>query len=240
MNKAKELLGKKSKVIWDIDGTLLPTLEIWPTIDDAFIRHMGKVPCENLNNISQQGLVEAKGEPNYYAAHKEYIMRAYGIDGVTGEEALEIVMNLANESMRNVGYKPFAANVIKTSRQDRISQSIVTNTNDDCVDIYKNQNERIRAAANWNEFFVPNIITSNHVSEPKPSSEGILMMLDRFPQIKKSGVVLIDDSLEGIRAGLNAGIDVISITEPHWGSEVQEEIRALTPYNIDCFSELVH
>ena len=102
---------KISGAIFDVDGTLLDSMSIWDTIGADYLRSIGYIPRENLNEIfKNMSLLQAA----------EYYRNEYGVSGVNAM--------LEQFYQYEAPLKPGAAELLARLRQNRVKLCIATAT----------------------------------------------------------------------------------------------------------------
>ncbi len=105
------------------------------------------------------------------------------------------------------------------------------------MNIYKTENKNIINKANINDYFKI-IYTREDVKEIKPNPEVHFKILEEL-NIEKQDCLIIEDSLVGIEAAKNAGIDVVSIYDKYSDTD-REKINELSNYQIKDYLEAIN
>ena len=105
--------------VFDLDGTLLQSMEMWQQLPLQLVRRLGGEPPEDLART-----IEAMDQRQ--AA--EYIIRTFGF-AVSVEQVLKLVEELAEEEYRqHLPAKPGAEALLEQLRQQKIPCGIVSAT----------------------------------------------------------------------------------------------------------------
>ena len=104
---------KISGAIFDVDGTLLDSMSIWDTIGADYLRSIGYIPRENLNEIfKNMSLLQAA----------EYYRNEYGVT-LRVEEIMSGVNAMLEQFYQyEAPLKPGAAELLARLRQNRVKQ----------------------------------------------------------------------------------------------------------------------
>lgn len=110
---------KISGAIFDVDGTLLDSMSIWDTIGADYLRSIGYIPRENLNEIfKNMSLLQAA----------EYYRNEYGVT-LRVEEIMSGVNAMLEQFYQyEAPLKPGAAELLARLRQNRVKLCIATAT----------------------------------------------------------------------------------------------------------------
>ena len=104
------------------------------------------------------------------------------------------------------------------------------------VDIYINENVNIINKANISEYF-DSVYTKESVTNLKPNSEVYLKVLSDYG-ISADDAIALEDSIEGVKAAVGAGLEVIAMYAENSNS-YREEINATSTYQFNSFTELL-
>ena len=104
------------------------------------------------------------------------------------------------------------------------------------MDIYCTENNNIINKANLNNYF-SKIYTREDAKEIKPNPEIYLKILNEL-NVKKEQCLIFEDSLIGIEAANNAGIDVVAMYDKYSDLE-RAEIEKKSTYNFKSYEEVI-
>ena len=209
---------KISGAIFDVDGTLLDSMSIWDTIGADYLRSIGYIPRENLNEIfKNMSLLQAA----------EYYRNEYGVT-LRVEEIMSGVNAMLEQFYQyEAPLKPGAAELLARLRQNRVKLCIATATDRYLV-------EAALARCGVLSYF-GEIFTCNGVGHGKDEPH-IFEAALRFLGTEKSETVVFDDALYAIKAAKEAGFPVAAVCDSH--EKNQKEIRALADFYIENFSQI--
>ena len=120
------------------------------------------------------------------------------------------------EAKMNYDYLPGARELLVALKERGIPAALVTSSNDDKM---RHLDEEIPEIRNFFAF----IVTANLISHSKPDPEGYLLGAAKINRDPRHCVVF-EDSIQGVKAGMNAGCFVVGVT----GTNTRE---ALLPYS---------
>ena len=207
---------KISGAIFDVDGTLLDSMSIWDTIGADYLRSIGYIPRENLNEIfKNMSLLQAA----------EYYRNEYGVT-LRVEEIMSGVNAMLEQFYQyEAPLKPGAAELLARLRQNRVKLCIATATDRYLV-------EAALARCGVLSYF-GEIFTCNGVGHGKDEPH-IFEAALRFLGTERAETVVFDDALYAIRTAKDAGFPIAAVYDTHEKS--QTEVRALSDFYLENLS----
>ena len=230
--------GKKV-IIFDMDGTLIDSVGVWNKVDMELIKELGGLDELNELDIQQQRdkkLREYSKLENPYINYCHFLSLKYG-NTLTGEEVLNIRYNIAQNYLKNeIDYKKGVPEFLKLLKEKNYILVIASTTRRKNMDIYCIENNNIINKANLNDYFSI-IYTREDAKEIKPNPEIYLKILNEL-NVKKEQCLIFEDSLIGIEAANNAGIDVVAMYDKYSDLE-HAEIEKKSTYNFKSYDEVI-
>ena len=207
---------KISGAIFDVDGTLLDSMSIWDTIGADYLRSIGYIPRQNLNEIfKNMSLLQAA----------EYYRNEYGVT-LRVEEIMSGVNAMLEQFYQyEAPLKPGAAELLARLRQNRVKLCIATATDRYLV-------EAALARCGVLSYF-GEIFTCNGVGHGKDEPH-IFEAALRFLGTERAETVVFDDALYAIRTAKEAGFPIAAVYDTHEKS--QTEVRALSDFYLENLS----
>ena len=205
---------KISGAIFDVDGTLLDSMSIWDTIGADYLRSIGYIPRENLNEIfKNMSLLQAA----------EYYRNEYGVT-LRVEEIMSGVNAMLEQFYQyEAPLKPGAAELLARLRQNRVKLCIAT-------DRYLVEAALARCGV---LSYFGEIFTCNGVGHGKDEPH-IFEAALRFLGTERAETVVFDDALYAIRTAKEAGFPIAAVYDTHEKS--QTEVRALSDFYLENLS----
>lgn len=216
MEKLKQVKG----VIFDLDGTLLDSMNVWRDIDIAFLAKRGiPLPNDYIETINAMEFIQAA---------------KYTIDRFHLQETPESLMKEWNEMAKyaykhNVKIKPMVKEYIVKLREHNIKIGIATSAIEDvCIpalqnnDIYK---------------FIFAMTTTTEVQKGKEYPDVYLKTVQKLG-LEVSQCAVFEDTLQGIKTANLAGFITVGIYDVDARNQ-QEEIRQEADMYITSFHELL-
>ena len=232
------MLDKKKIVIFDLDGTLIDSINIWNQIDVELVRRISglEIDFEEIRSMRDYIMANTKDGEDKYVKYFEALIDKYN-SPLTPEEVDKLNNDVALDMLRTfIDYKSDAEALIKYLKENNYILVIATTSPNYMVDIYVNENVNIINKANMREYF-DSIYTKDSVTNLKPNPEIYLKVLEVYG-INADEAMALEDSIEGVKAAIGAGIEVIAMYDENSNS-FREEINKLSTYQFNSFTELL-
>ncbi len=229
--------GKKV-IIFDMDGTLIDSVGVWNQVDVALIDKIRTDGAETTEDVQAQrdaALRRFSGETDPYLSYCAFLGEKYGAD-MTAEDIHTIRYGIAQDYLKNIiDYKTGADILIKKLKGAGYRLCIAT-TRRKNMDIYRTVNRNIIDKANIDDYFYP-VYTREDAEKIKPYPEIYLKVMDELG-VSTSECLVFEDSLIGMEAAANAGIETVAVYDKYSDDE-REEINALAAYTVNSYTELI-
>ncbi len=233
------MLENKKVIIFDMDGTLIDSIGIWNDIDEKLIKTIGNGKIDNVDIGMQRDskLKEYSKSQDAYLEYCGFLKEKYN-SNMSKEEIKKLRYEIADNYLKNiVDYKPDAEAVIKYLKSKGFVLVIASTTNDHTIEHYKKDNKNIIMKANLEDFFSI-IYSKGAVKELKPNPEVHYKLLNKL-KVKPEECLIIEDSLIGVEAANNAGIDV-AVMYDKYSDGNRDEINKLSQYQFDNFKQMLY
>ena len=230
-------LDKKEVFIFDMDGTLIDSIGIWNYVDQKSIQKYGDklVSLEEVQEERDQFLLKNRHGEIYFDYCK-YLIEKYHLK-INAEELMHFRKIASSELLQEeLTYKEKAPELLNHLQQKRYSIALATSTTQHQLEIYATKNKRMQQALSFYETF-DYILRKEDVKKKKPDPEIYLKVLDHY-QVSPEGCLVFEDSLQGILAAKNAGIETVNVYDKYSDKD-RDTLEELTDYKIDSYQEFI-
>ena len=135
-----------------------------------------------------------------------------------------------------IQYKKYAKEVIFKLKEKSYTLVLATLSPKKVLEIYNNINQKLIKEFKIYDVF-DLVLTYDDVKKKKPNPEVYLKVLERL-NVSKEECLILEDSLEGVEAANNAGIEVLNIVDKNM-YKTQSTIDRLSKYKMDNLNELL-
>lgn len=232
------MIKGKKVIIFDLDGTLIDSIGIWNEIDTELIKRTCENPIDDVDIGKQRDATLKKYSKcsDSYLEYCGFLKEKYD-SKLEKDEIKKIRYEIADEYLKNViDYKPNAENLLKYLKEKGYTLVIASTTNDHTIEIYKNHNMNIINKANFDDMFSL-IYSKGAVTELKPNPDIHYKVLENL-NVDKDDCIIIEDSLIGVEAAKNAGIEVAVIYDKYSDGN-RKSINKLADYKFDDFKQML-
>lgn len=215
------LRGKKA-VIFDMDGSLVDSMWIWPEVDRIYMDKYGLTEPETFHKDI---------EGMSYTETAQYFVDTFDTLNRTVEQVKEEWRDMTIELYATKVFpKPGAMEFLDRMKKQGILLGIATSNNREIADAALN-------ARGLTEYF-DSVRTSCEVSAGKPAPDVYLKVAEDL-HIRPEECLVFEDIPNGILAGKNAGMEVCAVDDPFSRPDESEKKR-LADYFIRDFYEILN
>ena len=200
-------------VIFDLDGTLLDSMNVWHETDERFLAEKNCVIPEDFSKSVQTLSIDEAAD---------YFIRRFNLNNLTREYVSHRIEELvSNEYSSNLQLKPYALETLGMLKKAGIPCCIATATYPSLVNAAA---DRLHLTD-----YVDFILTCDEVGESKCSPKIFFECAERFG-VKPDEVIVVEDSLHAIETAVAAGFFTVSIDDDFSEPE-RERIYKLSDFN---------
>ena len=208
-----------SAILFDMDGTIIDSEPLWL---QAEIEVMAELGC----HWDEQDQINCLGGPmertEKYMQDRSGNVKPYGYFG----QRLNEVMKL--KFVKDLELMPNALELITKSKESGLKTALVTASGRELMN---------SALTRFPENSFDNAISRDDVTNSKPHPEPYLMAAKRL-EVKIEECLVLEDSMTGVRAGLDSGAQVVAIS--HIISIANEKnLRVISSLSEITFKQLV-
>ena len=228
--------GKKV-IIFDMDGTLIDSVGIWNKTDEILIEKLAnkKIQVPNIQQVRDTILAKCKSD-DIYLEYCDFLGKKFK-SSLTAKEILDLRWNISDQYIKNqIDYKPNADRLLHLLKEQGYILALATTTTNIQLNAYRNVNQNIKQKADIDAMF-DIVLSKEDVKEKKPSPE-IHNKLMKILGVKPSDCLIIEDSLIGVQAGKNAGIEV-AVMYDKYSDEDRDQINRLADYSFSSFNRII-
>ena len=228
--------GKKV-IIFDMDGTLIDSVGIWNKTDEILIEKLAnkKIQVPNIQQVRDTILAKCKSD-DIYLEYCDFLGKKFK-SSLTAKEILDLRWNISDQYIKNqIDYKPNADRLLHLLKEQGYILALATTTTNIQLNAYRNVNQNIKQKADIDAMF-DIVLSKEDVKEKKPSPE-IHNKLMKILGVNPSDCLIIEDSLIGVQAGKNAGIEVAVMYDKYSDGD-RDQINRIADYSFSSFNEII-
>lgn len=232
------MLENKKVIIFDLDGTLIDSIGVWNDIDKELIETIGNVKFDDVDIGKQRDekLKEFNKSEDMYLEYCGFLGEKYKAN-LPKQEIKKIRYEIAAKYLKNIiDYKPNAEKVLKLLKEKGFILALATTTNDYTIKTYIEENKNIISKAPLDKIFSL-IYSKGAVKNLKPDPEIHYKILKEL-NVKPEECLIVEDSLIGIEAAINSGIDFVVMYD-RFSDGNRVEINRLSKVQFNDFNEML-
>ena len=232
------LLDKKY-FIFDLDGTLIDSMGMWNLVDQKvlFDNFGVEVNQEDIKIFRDAVLYDAQNiGGDIYNLYYESLINFFNL-GISSDEFKKLRYDLSNKiSIYGLDYKSGADKFLNLLKQMGKKIGVATTTTKKQYEIYGTKNIQMIQKAPLKKL-VDAVVLCEDVQRKKPDPEAYLLVMNKLGA-KPEECIVFEDSLNGILAAKNAGIEVCAVFDKSAQNE-QDVIDKIVDFKIDSFDQLI-
>lgn len=214
------LLKDVDAVIFDMDGTLIDSMWIWPDIDDVYLEKYHLTKPENFH----EGM-----EGMSYTEVAQYFLDIFPTLSMTIDEVMDEWTQMAHERyVTQVGLKKGALEFLDTLKKAGIKTGIATSNGRTLVD------DTLEALKIRSLFDSVKCACEAGAGKPAPD---VYLLVAKEIGVQPGRCLVFEDVPMGILAGKNAGMTVCAV-EDDFSAPQRDKKRELADYYIQDYNDI--
>lgn len=213
----KELVDNSKAIIFDLDGTLIDSMNVWSDIDKEFFK-MHDLPFEEdyQKEIGHKGLKEIAA----------YTKSRYNLKE-SEDEIVSIWLDMAKEAYAyKIPLKEGVKSFLDYLQLKNIKMGIATSNSLELTELVLNHHDIYK--------YFSKVVTVNELKTNKGSPDIYLHISDSFG-FAPSECIVFEDLLAGVRTAKNAGYKVVAVKEKA-SLDKEKEIREIADLYISSYN----
>lgn len=203
--------------IFDMDGTLVDSMQAWKTLGSDFLRRRGKEPDDDLDEMLRV---------MSFQEGAAYCVRRYGLD-LEPEEVIRLMRDEMEDFYRfHVAPKPGVERLLSLMKMEGVWMYVATATDHPLAEIAMDH-------ADLTKYF-RGIVTCGDAGRGKEDPEVYEMALRRL-RCRKEETVVFEDALFALRTAKAAGFRTVAVYDPT--EPDQDAMKAEADYYIRSFED---
>jgi 16S rRNA pseudouridine516 synthase len=207
-------------IVFDFDGTLVDSMNLWHQIDVAYLGKRG-LNCPDDLSFAVSG--------KSFTETAEYFKQRFKLDDSIDTIKAEWDEMSRKSILTEVDFKPGTLAFLTWVQQQGIPMSIATSNTRSVLELFLPEHGI--------DHFFHSLHFTCEVGRGKPHPD-VFLEAAKALEVAPENCLVFEDTLEGINGALAAGMPVISVDDPHQYHRL-ELIQNASLYHIKNYQELI-
>jgi HAD superfamily hydrolase (TIGR01509 family) len=219
MISAKDAIKNLSHMIFDIDGTLLDSMDIWCKVDELFLVKKGlQVPHYYANEVSKRSAMEGA----------LYTKQLFGLPE-TAEEIVNEWRQMSLAEYPNVKTKPYAKEFLTWLKERGVKLAVATALTKELLEF------ALKTHGLYG--FFDEFCSTDEVPRGKMFPDVFLLALKKL-NADPQKTAIFEDVFHAVKSAKQTGCTVFAIKD-NFSLPFEEQIKEHADYYIDSYLELI-
>lgn len=225
------ILKNKEVIIFDLDGTLINTIDIWNKVDYLVLKkHKVNISKKEIQKIRDNYLLNNTND-NIYLNYSKYLVEKYNIS-IDYETFYKERIKISNKLLSNVKPKQLVLKTLRELKRKNYLLVIATASTNNEIDLYKKNNYMKKLF-----YYFDLIVTNNDIKNKKPNPEIYEYILKKI-RLKKKKLLVIEDSYLGLLCAKNIGIEKVYL-ENKYSKKDYNNIKKISEYKLKNYLDFL-
>lgn len=207
-------------IIFDFDGTLVDSMNLWHQIDVKFLAKRG-LSCPDDLSLAISG--------KSFTETAEYFKQRFELPESVDAIKKEWDTMSRHTILNDIGFKPGALAFLSWIYDQKIPMAIATSNTRSTLELF--------LPRHGIDHYFHSLHFTCEVGRGKPHPD-VYLEAAKALDVSPEHCLVFEDTLEGVHGALSAGMSVISVEDAHQTCR-NDLIRQATLYHIESFQELI-
>ena len=232
MEKLNEnILRNKEVIIFDLDGTLIDTINIWNKVDYLTLKkYKVNISKKEIQDLRDDFLLNNSND-NIYLNYSKYLVDKYRLS-IDYETFYKERIKISHKLLSNIKPKPNVIKTLEALRKRNYLLVIATAASANEIELYKT-NKSMRKLF----YYFDLIVTADDIKNKKPSPEIYELILKKI-RVKKKKLLVIEDSYLGLLSAKNIEIEKVYL-ENKYSKKDYESIKRISEYKLKNYLDFL-
>ena len=225
------ILKNKEVIIFDLDGTLINTIDIWNKVDYLVLKkYKINISKKEIQKIRDNYLLNNTND-NIYLNYSKYLVEKYNIS-IDYETFYKERIKISNKLLSNVKPKQLVLKTLRELKRKNYLLVIATASTNNEIELYKKNNYMKKLF-----YYFDLIVTNNDIKNKKPNPEIYEYILKKI-RLKKKKLLVIEDSYIGLLCANNIGIEKVYL-ENKYSKKDYNNIKKISEYKLKNYLDFL-